>query len=113
MCLVFGFKKLNQSGKQRFRWNLIFNLLVWIIVPLPLWMPFVSQTVAVYLVPSIQAVFVMMWIIVVSLASRNRALNPGKSLPGRAVFVVKSPSFFNAGPFRSWNFTSPRIYNPV
>ena len=44
-----------KRGKQRLRWNLMFNLLVWLIVPMPLWLPFVSQTVAIYLIPSVQA----------------------------------------------------------
>ena len=60
-----------KTGKQRFRWNLMFNLLVWLIVPMPLWMPFVSQTVACYLIPSVQAVLVLMWVIVVILAFKN------------------------------------------
>ena len=60
-----------KTGQQRFRWNLMFNLLVWLIVPMPLWMPFVSQTVACYLIPSVQALFVLMWVIVVILASKN------------------------------------------
>lgn len=51
-----------KTGKQRFRWNLLFNLLLLIIVPLPFWISFVSNTVAIYLLPSIQAVFVFMWI---------------------------------------------------
>jgi hypothetical protein len=50
-----------KTGSQRFRWNLLFNLLLWLIVPLPFWIPFVSNKVAYYLVPSIQAVFVTMW----------------------------------------------------
>ena len=60
-----------KRGKQRLRWNLMFNLLVWLIVPMPLWLPFVSQTVAIYLIPSVQAMLVLMWIIVVILASKN------------------------------------------
>ena len=51
-----------KTGKQRFRWNLLFNLLLLIVVPLPFWIPFVSNQVAIYLLPSIQAVFVFMWI---------------------------------------------------
>ena len=51
-----------KDGSQRFRWNLLFNLLLWLIVPLPLWIPFVSNTVAYYLIPSIQGLFVVMWI---------------------------------------------------
>ena len=50
-----------KTGKQRFRWNLLFNLLLLLIVPLPFWIPFVSNRVAIYLLPSIQAIFVFMW----------------------------------------------------
>ncbi|CAF1663763.1 unnamed protein product, partial [Didymodactylos carnosus] len=50
-----------KSGSQRFRWNLLFNLLLWLIVPLPFWIPFVSNRLAYYLLPSIQGVFVLMW----------------------------------------------------
>ena len=50
-----------KAGRQRFRWNLLFNLLVWLIVPFPFWMPFISNTLAYYIIPSIQAVFVLMW----------------------------------------------------
>jgi hypothetical protein len=50
-----------KSGSQRFRWNLLFNVLLWIIVPLPIWISFVSNQIALYLIPSIQAVFVLMW----------------------------------------------------
>ncbi|CAF5222286.1 unnamed protein product, partial [Rotaria magnacalcarata] len=60
-----------KSGSQRFRWNLAFNLLVWLIVPLPLWIPFVSNRVAYYLLASIQGVFVFMWTIIAILALKN------------------------------------------
>lgn len=59
------------AGKQRFRWNLLFNVLVWLIIPLPVWLPFVDQTVAMYLIPSLQGLFVLMWTVIVSLAARN------------------------------------------
>lgn len=51
-----------KTGKQRFRWNLLFNLLLWILVPLPFWIPFISNSLAFYFLPSIQALFVFMWI---------------------------------------------------
>jgi hypothetical protein len=51
-----------KTGSQRFRWNLLFNILVWLIVPLPFWIPFASNKVALYLLPSIQGVFVFIWI---------------------------------------------------
>lgn len=51
-----------KKGKQRFRWNLLFNLLLFIVVPLPFWIPFVSNSLAIYLLPSIQTFFVFIWI---------------------------------------------------
>ena len=51
-----------KKGKQRFRWNLLFNLLLFIVVPLPFWIPFVSNSLAIYLLPSIQTLFVFIWI---------------------------------------------------
>ena len=51
-----------ETTSQRLRWNLLFNILLWIVVPFPLWIPFVSNTVAIYALPSIQALFVSMWI---------------------------------------------------
>ncbi|CAF1157110.1 unnamed protein product [Rotaria sp. Silwood1] len=60
-----------KSGSQRLRWNLVFNLLLWLVIPLPLWVPFVSNQVALYLLPSIQGVFVFMWLIIAVLAMKN------------------------------------------
>ena len=51
-----------KNNSQWFRWNLLFNIIVWLIVPLPFWLPFISNTVAFYVIPSIQAVFIFMWI---------------------------------------------------
>ncbi len=60
-----------KMGKQRLRWNLLFNVLVWVIVPLPLWAPFVDSTVAMYLIPAVQAVFTLMWVVIITLATRT------------------------------------------
>ena len=60
-----------KTGTQRFRWNLLFNVLVWLIVPLPLWMPYIDNDVALYLIPSLQTVFVLMWVVIVGLATRT------------------------------------------
>ena len=60
-----------KSGRQRWRWNLLFNFLVWIICPLPIWLPFLSNQVALYLLPSIQALFVLIWLIISLFAARN------------------------------------------
>lgn len=50
-----------KPGSQRFRWNLVFNLLLWIIVPLPFWLPFASNKVAIYMIPTIQGIFASIW----------------------------------------------------
>lgn len=63
-----------KSGRQRFRWNLLFNALVWIICPLPLWLPFVSNGLAIYLLPSIEIVFALIWLTISLLAARNAFL---------------------------------------
>lgn len=60
-----------KTGRQRFRWNLIFNLLVWIICPLPIWLPFVTNQLSIYILISIQAIFVFIWFIISILAGRN------------------------------------------
>ncbi|CAF1115458.1 unnamed protein product [Adineta steineri] len=60
-----------KPGSQRFRWNILFNILVWLIVPFPFWIPFVSNKVAYYMIPSIQGVFVFMWIIIAVFALKN------------------------------------------
>jgi len=60
-----------KNRRQRFCWNLIFNVLVWIICPLPLSLPFLSNKLAIYLLPSIQFIFVFIWFIISLLAARN------------------------------------------
>jgi hypothetical protein len=66
-CLTFH--RDIKPGKQWFRWNLLFNLIIWLIVPLPFWIPFASNRVAYYMMPSIQGVFVAMWISECALSS--------------------------------------------
>lgn len=63
-----------KSGRQRIRWNLLFNVLVWLICPLPLWLPFVSNRLAIYFLPSVQSVFTLIWLIISLLAARNAFL---------------------------------------
>ena len=58
-----------KTGKQRLRWNLIFNLLILILLPLPIWLPFLTEYLGVPLVsfillPSIQGFFLLFWIVV-------------------------------------------------
>jgi hypothetical protein len=55
------FHREMKPGRQWFRWNLLYNLLLWVVVPLPFWIPFASNRVAYYMIPSIQGVFVAMW----------------------------------------------------
>ncbi len=47
-----------KTGRQRFRWNLLFNLLLWALLPLPIWLPFVDDAydmeLSKYVVPGIQ-----------------------------------------------------------
>lgn len=63
-----------KTSRQRCRWNLVFNLLVWIICPLPLWLPFLSNEVALFLLPSIQGIFILIWLIISLLAARNACI---------------------------------------
>ena len=63
-----------KTGRQRIRWNLVFNILVWLICPLPIWLPFVSNTVAINLLPAIQGIFALIWLIISLLAARNACI---------------------------------------
>ena len=63
--------KQNSAGRQLFRWNLIFNVILWIIIPLPVWLPFVSKEISFYLLPSIQGAFSLFWIVVCLSAIRT------------------------------------------
>lgn len=63
-----------KAGRQLFRWNLVFNLILWIIVPLPIWLPFVSQEISLYLLPGIQGAFSLFWICVCLFAVRTTAV---------------------------------------
>ncbi|KAK6183619.1 hypothetical protein SNE40_011061 [Patella caerulea] len=61
-----------KPGRQIFRWNLLFNLLVWLVISLPVWTPFVlSKFVSIHLVASVQSLFVLMWMVICILAARN------------------------------------------
>ena len=60
-----------KTGRQRLRWNLVFNLLVWILCPLPLWLPFVANEFAIHFLAAIQCTFVLIWFVIGILAGRN------------------------------------------
>ena len=51
-----------KSGSQRCRWNLLFNFIIWLIVPFPIWIPFISNTIACYTITFIQLIFIFIWI---------------------------------------------------
>ena len=40
-----------KEGRQRLRWNLLFNLMLWAIIPIPIWLPFVSMDVSYWVLP--------------------------------------------------------------
>jgi hypothetical protein len=60
-------------GKQRLRFNLIFNLLLWILVPLPFWLQYVVpfRELALWILFSIQGSFLLFWIVVLVLGKRD------------------------------------------
>ena len=64
----------HKTGRQIFRWNLIFNLILWIVIPLPIWLPFVSQEISFYVLPSIQGAFSVFWVVVCLFAIRTTAV---------------------------------------
>ena len=54
-----------KSQSSRLRWNLFFNLLLLCIIPLPIWLPYVSsEGVAVILLIVIQIIFMACWLTV-------------------------------------------------
>lgn len=68
-----------KTGRQRFRWNLIFNVLLWILLPLPLWLPYLTQHLEVnfisfWVLPIIQGCFMFFWIVVGILAIRTTCI---------------------------------------
>ena len=57
-----------KTGNKLLRWNLAFNILLLTIIPLPLWLPFVSLELSTSLVPIIQIIFMASWLTVTSLS---------------------------------------------
>ena len=53
-----------KEGNNRFRWNLVFNVLMWTIIPLPLWLPFVNRQMAINSLPLIQITMMLCWLVV-------------------------------------------------
>ncbi len=60
-----------KTGRQRLRWNLIFNLILFGLVPLPFWLPFcfdVSSEYPYWALLGVQGLFTLFWIVVGLLA---------------------------------------------
>ena len=57
-----------KEGNKRLRWNLVFNVLLLSIIPLPLWLPFVSMDLAVSVLAVVQVVFMVCWLTVTLLS---------------------------------------------
>ena len=53
-----------KEDNKRLRWNLVFNVLFLTIVPLPLWLWFVSEDIAMIILPGIQILFMTCWLTV-------------------------------------------------
>ena len=60
-----------KTGNKLLRWNLAFNILLLTIIPLPLWLPFVSLELSVSLLPMIQIIFMASWLTVTLLSWRT------------------------------------------
>jgi hypothetical protein len=60
-----------KTSKQRFRFNLIFNLVLWILVPLPFWLQYVVpfRELALWILFSIQGSFSLFWLVVLVLGN--------------------------------------------
>ena len=60
-----------KTGRQRFRFNLIFNLVLWILVPLPFWLQYVVpyRELALWILFSIQGSFSLFWLVVLVLGN--------------------------------------------
>ena len=52
------------TGNKRFRWNIIFNIIIWVVIPLPLWLPFVFYGISIFLLPFLQLVMSLTWLFV-------------------------------------------------
>ena len=57
-----------KTGNKLLRWNLAFSILLLMIIPLPLWLPFVSLELSTSLLPMIQIIFMASWLTVTSLS---------------------------------------------
>ena len=60
--------KILKTGNKLLRWNLAFSILLLTIIPLPLWLPFVSLELSTSMLPMIQIVFMASWLTVTSLS---------------------------------------------
>ena len=53
-----------KEGNNRLRWNLVFNILLWTVIPAPIWLPFASMILAVNILPILQMLLMSCWLVV-------------------------------------------------
>ena len=77
-----------KEGNDRLRWNLVFNILLLTVIPLPIWLPFASMELAVNILPIIQMLLMSCWLLVTFsawvtyiklLRARNKVFQPRKT----------------------------------
>ena len=77
-----------KEGNDRLRWNLVFNILLLTVIPLPIWLPFASMELAVNILPILQMLLMSCWLVVTFsawvtyiklLRARNKVFQPRKT----------------------------------
>ena len=77
-----------KEGNDRLRWNLVFNILLLTVIPLPIWLPFVNMELAVNILPILQMLLMSCWLVVTFsawityiklLRTRNKVFQPRES----------------------------------
>ncbi|XP_040563440.1 uncharacterized protein [Lepeophtheirus salmonis] len=66
-------KEVKSKGSQRLRWNLVFNICIWILITIPFWLPFVPKlnlSIVLYVLLGLQGAFSIFFLIVSLLALR-------------------------------------------
>lgn len=53
-----------KRANSKFRWNLLFIALFWIILPVPIWLPFIYPYTSALLLTSVQCIFLLIWSLV-------------------------------------------------
>ena len=77
-----------KEGNDRLRWNLVFNVLLLTVIPVPIWLPFASMEFAVNILPILQMLLMSCWLVVTFsawvtyiklLRARNKVFQPRKN----------------------------------